>query len=40
MMNIAVVDDESAILENIRKCVENEITISLLIHRRRIFSKK
>jgi len=27
MMNIAVVDDESAILENIRKCVENEITL-------------
>lgn len=26
-MNIAIVDDESAILENIRKCVENEITL-------------
>ena len=24
-MNIALIDDEAAILENVRKCVENEI---------------
>ena len=38
MMNIAIIDDEAAILENVRKCVENEIVpqdeVNLFIYTR------
>ncbi|GFI11508.1 hypothetical protein IMSAGC007_03985 [Lachnospiraceae bacterium] len=45
MVNIALIDDEAAILENVRKCVENEIAPQeevnlLLIHWRRIFFRR